>query len=75
MKPDFLVKSGHLPGAKFPMILTDTTPEKIVSEFEAMSGVRLYLDKKAGLLSGEEPPGLLERLEHWWRGNRSRWGF
>lgn len=75
VKPDFSFKLSDLSDAKFPLLLTDTTPQQIVSEFEAMSGIRLYYDRKAGLLSDRKPPSLLERLEDWWRNRRPGWIF
>jgi len=67
VKKGYPFKSSDLSDAEFPLFLTDTMPEQIVAEFEAMSGMRLYHDREAGLLTDRKPPGLLERLADWWR--------
>ncbi len=52
---------------------TGTTPAKIISDYEKMSGTRLYLDEKAGSLTDRKPPGFLDRLKGWWRSHRWSW--
>lgn len=56
-----------LPDSLFPMEVEDTTPGKLLAEYERRSGVPLYFDDATFELTKQAPPGLIERIREWWR--------
>jgi hypothetical protein len=56
-----------LPDSLFPMEVENTTPGKLLAEYERQSGNPVYYDEATFELSTRPPPGLLERVQEWWR--------
>jgi hypothetical protein len=49
------------------MEVEETTPGKLLEEYERRSGKPVYFDNATFELSTRPPPGLLERIQEWWR--------
>jgi hypothetical protein len=56
-----------LPDSLFPMEVEDTTPGKLLAEYERQSGKPVYFDDDTFELTRQPPPGLLEKIREWWR--------
>jgi len=56
-----------LPDSLFPMEVEETTPGKLLAEYERQSGKPVTFDDATFEMSTRPPPGLLERIQEWWR--------
>lgn len=56
-----------LPNSLFPMEVEDTTPGKLLAEYERQSGKPVYFDDDTFELTTQPPPGLVEKIREWWR--------
>jgi hypothetical protein len=56
-----------LPHSLFPMEVENTTPGKLLAEYERQSGKPVYFDDDTFELTGQPPPGLAEKIQEWWR--------
>lgn len=56
-----------LPNSLFPMEVEDTTPGKLLAEYERQSGKPVYFDDDTFELTKQPPPGLVEKIREWWR--------
>jgi hypothetical protein len=50
------------------MEVEDTTPAKLLAEYERGLGKPVHFDESTFELGDRPPPGLLERIAEWWRG-------
>jgi hypothetical protein len=57
-----------IPENLFPMEVEDTTPAKLLAEYERGLGKPVHFDESTFELGDRPPPGLLERIAEWWRG-------
>jgi hypothetical protein len=56
-----------LPDSLFPMEVENTTPGKLLEEYERRSGKPVYFDDDTFELTRQPPPGLVEKIQEWWR--------
>lgn len=57
-----------IPDTLFPMEVENTTPAKLLEEYERHLGKPVYFNESTFELGDRPPPGLLERIAEWWRG-------
>ena len=67
VRTEFRHSHQRIPRSEFPMTLEDTTPAKILTEYERLTGEKLYYERGTYQLTDEAPPGLWMRIKEWWR--------
>jgi hypothetical protein len=56
-----------IPENLFPMEVENTTPAKLLADYERQLGKPVHFDESTFELGDRPPPGLLDRIAEWWR--------